>query len=137
MEGGRFIFGKDRLLKNEHTGNRTQVLGPEIPCTTTMLYALVNIYPRYTIISILVSKIIHSIIPKHLLIFSPLRLPLHPAHIILYNISHLVLALLLSRKILQTKSVAQLSPSFLLVCLLKFSQVISYLIIVGESLVVG
>ena len=26
--------------KNEHIGNRTQVLGPEIPCTTTMLYAL-------------------------------------------------------------------------------------------------
>ena len=26
--------------KTEHIGNRTQVLGPEIPCTTTMLYAL-------------------------------------------------------------------------------------------------
>ena len=29
-----------RIKKTEHIGNRTQVLGPEIPCTTTMLYAL-------------------------------------------------------------------------------------------------
>ena len=43
------------VLKNEHTGNRTQVLGPEIPCTTTMLYALINSPPffdHYLIISI-------------------------------------------------------------------------------------
>ena len=31
------------IIKNEHTGNRTLVSGPEIPCTTTMLCALANI----------------------------------------------------------------------------------------------
>ena len=36
-----------KKLKIEHIGNRTQVLGPEIPCTTTMLYALVNGFLRY------------------------------------------------------------------------------------------
>ena len=40
-------------VKNEHIGNRTQVLGPEIPCTTTMLYALVSSLLFYTILYIL------------------------------------------------------------------------------------
>jgi hypothetical protein len=35
------MIHNDGYIKNEHTGNRTLVLGPEIPCTTTMLYALV------------------------------------------------------------------------------------------------
>ena len=38
----RGLWGVLIQPKNEHTGNRTQVLGPEIPNTTTMLYALIN-----------------------------------------------------------------------------------------------
>ena len=62
-----------------------------------MLYALINIFPPYRIISILVSKIIHSIIFEGSLVFLPLGFPLDPAHVVLDYVSHLVLALLLSR----------------------------------------
>lgn len=45
LYGGRLLFPIIKAMydiKNEHRGNRTLVLGPEIPCTTTMLYARFN-----------------------------------------------------------------------------------------------
>ena len=38
------LYNKKVKIKNEHTGNRTLVLGHEIPCTTTMLCAQTDLY---------------------------------------------------------------------------------------------